>query len=69
MQQEALFRKLSEAIFLVQKQKNKPLRIAINGVEGTGKTTFVSEFCAYLQKKRFGGDSCPYRRFSLQQKT
>jgi uridine kinase len=50
MQQEALFRKLSEAILLLQKQKNKPLRIAVNGIEGTGKTTFVLAFCAYLQR-------------------
>ncbi len=50
MQQEALFRKLSEAIISLQKQKDKPLRIAVNGIEGTGKTTFVEAFCAYLQE-------------------
>jgi uridine kinase len=52
MQQEALFRKLSETIVLLQKQKQKPLRIAVNGIEGTGKTTFVLAFCAYLQEHK-----------------
>lgn len=49
MQQEALFRKLSATIISLQKEKEKPLRIAVNGIEGTGKTTFVLKFCAYLQ--------------------
>jgi uridine kinase len=68
MQQEALFRKLSEAIFLVQKQKNKPLRIAINGVEGTGKTTFVSAFCDYLQKKDLEAIHVPIDGFHYNKK-
>lgn len=50
MQQEVLFRKLSETIALLQKQKNKPLRIAVNGIEGTGKTTFALALCAYLKE-------------------
>lgn len=52
MQQEALFRKLSKTVLLLQKQKDKPLRIAINGIEGTGKTTFAIAFCAYLQAQK-----------------
>jgi hypothetical protein len=32
------------------KEKNKPLRVAINGIEGTGETTFAKGFCTYLQE-------------------
>ena len=32
-------------------QKDKPIRIAINGIEGTGKTTFAKGLAEYLNQK------------------
>ncbi|WMX12277.1 MULTISPECIES: hypothetical protein [unclassified Aureispira] len=48
MQQEVLFRKLLNHIIALQNQRKKPLRIAVSGIEGTGKTSFVIALCAYL---------------------
>lgn len=50
MQQKELFRILAESIISLQEQSQKPLRVAINGIEGTGKTTFALSFCAFLEE-------------------
>lgn len=54
MEQNALFVKLKEEILRLQKLKEKPLRVAINGVEGAGKTTFAASFCTFLQRDGVG---------------
>ncbi|BDS11147.1 nucleoside/nucleotide kinase family protein [Aureispira anguillae] len=47
--QQIIFEKIRERITSIQKQKNKAVRIAINGVEGVGKTTFAIALCQFLQ--------------------
>lgn len=36
---------------IAQRQQQKPLRVAINGIQGTGKTTFARKFAEYLQSQ------------------
>lgn len=50
MEQKALFRIVSKAIISLQEERQKPLRIAVNGIEGTGKTTFAVALCAFLKE-------------------
>lgn len=50
MQQEIIFRKIMDQIKKIQQQKNKAIRLAINGIEGVGKTTFALNLCTFLQK-------------------
>lgn len=42
------FQNIKNHILFIQSQKNKPIRIAINGIEGTGKTVFAQKLTAYL---------------------
>lgn len=50
---KALLSSIEQNIRNIQKAKHTPLRIAINGVEGAGKTTFARDCTKYLQKKGF----------------
>lgn len=46
-----LFSILEQVIADLQQKKNRPLRVAINGVEGTGKTVLAEKFTHYLQSQ------------------
>jgi len=48
MKRTEIFSFIKGEIEKIQLTKNKPTRITINGIEGTGKTTFASEFVTYL---------------------
>ncbi len=48
MTSKALLQFLEKEILSLRKQKTKPLRIAINGIEGTGKTTLADQLCLHL---------------------
>lgn len=41
MTKKKVFLQLKKNSLLLQKQKEKPVRIAINGIEGTGKAVFT----------------------------
>jgi len=53
MNQKAVFEILLEQILLIKKNKTKPIRIAINGIEGSGKTIFAECFTTYLVSHNF----------------
>ena len=51
MKQEEVFSHIEIALLAIQEVKNNPIRVAINGIEGTGKTCFAKAFCEYLTSK------------------
>jgi uridine kinase len=46
-----VFEIIRKHIVRIQKAKTKPVRIAINGIEGSGKTTFAEQLTCYLVSK------------------
>ena len=48
MDRDAIFSIISDKIENIQISKSKPVRVAVNGIEGTGKTTFAIAFVKYL---------------------
>lgn len=46
-----VFAKIKQQIERIRSKKNKPLRVAINGIEGTGKTIFTKKLTRYLNSK------------------
>lgn len=53
MKQEEAFSIILDAIETISERKTKPIRIAINGIEGTGKTTFATNLVMYVNAKHF----------------
>ena len=51
MNHNRAFEIIYESLVGLQRQKAKPIRVAINGIEGTGKTTFSKGLVSYLQSK------------------
>ena len=51
MEQFEVFQHILKAVRKAQKIKAKPIRLAINGIEGTGKTTFAYNLVNYLCRK------------------
>ncbi len=51
--QQQLFQAIEQICREGLSSKNKPLRVAINGIEGTGKTYFAEKFSAYLNQQSF----------------
>lgn len=48
MNQKEVFELIKERLLLIGQTKDKPIRVAINGIEGTGKTTFAEKLTQYL---------------------
>lgn len=48
-----IFRIIESKIVEIRKTKKKPLRIAINGIEGTGKTVFAKNLNDFLNSKKY----------------
>ncbi|MTI32108.1 hypothetical protein [Xanthovirga aplysinae] len=48
MEPNELFEKIEKGILFIKKQKEKPVRVAINGIEGTGKTVFAQNLTTFL---------------------
>lgn len=48
MKHEEIFSIIRDEIEKIQNSKSKPIRVAINGIEGTGKTTFAAAIVKYL---------------------
>ncbi len=46
-----IFNTIKERILDLQVEKDKPIRVGVNGVEGAGKTTFAFELVKYLQEE------------------
>jgi|SRR5690606_3622051 len=51
MKQTDAFSMIHKTVKLKIRNKNKPIRIAVNGIEGTGKTTFAVNFVEYLKAR------------------
>lgn len=52
MTQIEIFAIIVSQIKKIQNEKSKPIRVAVNGIEGTGKTTFASALVKYLNGNR-----------------
>jgi uridine kinase len=48
MTENEIFKIIKQRIFELQKTKSKVIRVAINGIEGTGKTTLTEKLTYYL---------------------
>jgi len=48
MNEKEAFKLIKNRIIEIQSEKEKPVRIAINGIEGTGKTIFAEKLTEYL---------------------
>ena len=48
MTEDELFDIIKNRIKIILNKKNKPIRVAINGIEGTGKTVFAIKLSQYL---------------------
>lgn len=48
MNEKTAFKKIQSRIELLQATKSKPIRIAVNGIEGTGKTVFAEKLTGFL---------------------
>lgn len=53
MSPKQTFQLIQQKIEALQAAKQKPVRIAINGIEGTGKTVFANKLTKYLQQQQF----------------
>ncbi|MFC0604147.1 hypothetical protein [Winogradskyella pulchriflava] len=51
MSEKETFELITNRILSIQKDKRKPVRIAINGIEGTGKTVMAEKLTEYLNSK------------------
>ncbi len=52
MNQRKIFNIIKERITEIQKSKNNVVRVAINGIEGTGKTVFCKKLTEYLTENK-----------------
>jgi len=50
MTEREIFEFLKQKVIKIQQKKDKPVLIAINGIEGTGKTMFANNFARFLKK-------------------
>jgi len=48
MKQVEVFSLINDKIRKIKQAKSKPIRVAVNGIEGTGKTTFAISLVGYL---------------------
>lgn len=51
MNEKETFELITNGILSIQENKKKPIRIAINGIEGTGKTVFAGKLSEYLNSE------------------
>lgn len=49
MSEKEVFELIKKKVFAIQIKKEKPILIAINGIEGTGKTLFTKKLTNYLK--------------------
>lgn len=52
MKESEIFKILKERIIHLLDNKQKPVRVAVNGIEGTGKTTFAENFVVFLNNEK-----------------
>lgn len=52
MKEEEIFKLIKIEIFSIQRKTNKPVRVAINGIEGTGKKVFSKKLTDYLNAEK-----------------
>lgn len=51
MTQDAIFDHIVKALTQLQQKERVPLRVAINGIEGTGKTKFAEGLTQFLKQR------------------
>lgn len=68
MERVEIFSVISDEIRKTQNRKSKPIRIAINGIEGTGKTTFATELVKHLNNHDFSATHISIDGFHFNKK-
>lgn len=53
MSEKEVFELVKKNILIILEKKNKPVRVAINGIEGTGKTVFAKRLTDFLISQNF----------------
>lgn len=51
MNEKETFKLIKDNILSISERKSKPIRVAINGIEGTGKTVFAKKLTKYLKSE------------------
>jgi uridine kinase len=51
MNEKEIFELIRTSILSIQEKKDKPIRIAVNGIEGTGKTVLAEKLTKYLNSE------------------
>lgn len=51
MSEGEILQLIKNCILEIRERKSKPIRVAINGIEGTGKTVFSQKLAAYLKSE------------------
>lgn len=52
MREIEIFELIKERLLSLQHKKDKPVRVAVNGIEGTGKTVFSKKLTSYLNTEQ-----------------
>ena len=52
MTEKETFEIIKESILSIRKRKTRPIRVAINGIEGTGKTVFARKLIEHLNSEK-----------------
>ena len=52
MNEKEVFKRIEKSIRSILDKKTKPVRVAINGIEGTGKTVFAEKLTEYLNSEK-----------------
>ncbi len=52
MSEKEIFELIKKRVLSLRERKAKPIRVAINGVEGTGKTVFAEKLAKYLNSEK-----------------
>jgi len=51
MKKNEVFKIIVAELDRISEQKTKPIRVAINGIEGTGKTIFANKLTKFLKQR------------------
>ncbi|MGB0884988.1 MAG: hypothetical protein ACPGR5_01040 [Chitinophagales bacterium] len=68
MNEVEVFEIIINSILVIQEKKKKPIRIAINGIEGTGKTVFAKKLVQFLNTQNLNAHQVSIDGFHFNKK-